>query len=80
MSIELELKVFGMRHADDEVTVLADHPANIAHYDVELSAIHRDSGDVEIIYEREELTAAEANRESAMLERLFPHAAFKAIP
>lgn len=80
MSIELELQVFGMRHADDDMTLLADHPGIVAHYDVELRAVHRESGEIEVIYEREGLTADEANRESAALERIFPHAAFEAIP
>jgi hypothetical protein len=80
MSIGVELMICGMRREDAYESWLAETPDEITHYDVELRAIHRDSGDVEVLYEREELTADEANREGAMLERLFPHAAFEAIP
>jgi hypothetical protein len=80
MSIEVELIICGMRRENEYHSWLAESPDEITHYDVELRAIHCESDDVEIIYVREELTADEAHREGAMLERMFPHAAFEAIP
>lgn len=80
MSIEVELMICGMRRENEHESWLAESPAGITHYDVELRAIHRESGDVEVLYEREELNADEAHREGAMLERMFPHVSFEAIP
>jgi hypothetical protein len=81
MSINLEIMTTGMAAADaNGERHAADSLADVQDYSVDLRAIHFESGEVEVLFERDELTANQAELIHFELERLFPQADSEEVP
>ena len=81
MSINLEITTTGMAAPDENGDRhCADRPEDVQDYTVDLRAIHFDSGEIEVLFEREDLDAVNAERTHEQLEAMFPHADSEWLP
>lgn len=81
MTIEFEIQTFGMASEDsDGASYLAERSEDVDNYSVLLRATHVESGEVEVLFDVDDLDFEEAVKLNAELEAMFPEVPAEWLP